>query len=190
MKFEELATLRADVIPNARGIVVEVGVGSGLNLPFYSSAAVSHIYGIDPSRDLLAMAQKKVDAGLAMPVTLLPQSADRIPLANESADTVVVTWSLCSIPDPGLALREMRRVLRGDGRLIFVEHGLSPDPGVQSWQNRLTPIWRRVAGGCHLNRKIDDLIRAAGFSIATLDTRYIPGPRAVAYMYVGTGTRA
>lgn len=189
MKFDELAALRAEMIPNARGVVLEVGIGSGLNLPFYSGAAVSHVYGIDPSRDLLAMAQTKIDAGLPIPVTLIPQSADRIPLADQSVDTVVVTWSLCSIPDPAATLREMRRVMKADGRLIFAEHGLSPDAHVQSWQNRLTPMWRRLAGGCHLNRKIDDEIRAAGFSIATLETRYIPGPRVVTFMYVGTGTR-
>ena len=189
MKLDELAALRADVIPQARGVVLEVGIGSGLNLAFYSAARVSHVYGIDPSRDLLAMAQTKVDAGLPIPVTLIPQSADRIPLADQSVDTVVVTWSLCSIPNPAATLREMRRVMKADGRLIFAEHGLSPDARVQSWQNRLTPMWRRLAGGYHLNRKIDDEIRAAGFSIATLETRYIPGPRVATFMYVGTGTR-
>jgi ubiquinone/menaquinone biosynthesis C-methylase UbiE len=189
MKHDDLTELRAAVIPDARGVVLEVGIGSGLNLPFYSAATVTQIYGIDPSADLLAMAQKKI-ARLRFPVTLMHQSADRIPLADVSVDTVVVTWSLCSIPNPLSVLQEMRRVLKPDGRLIFVEHGLSPDARVQSWQNRLTPFWRRLAGGCHLNRKMDELIRSAGFSIATLETRYIPGPRPVTFMYVGTGTRS
>ena len=189
MKYDELTDLRAAVIPDARGVVLEVGIGSGLNLPLYSTTAVTQVYGIDPSADLLAMAQKKI-ASLPFPVTLMNQSADRIPLGDVSIDTVVVTWSLCSIPTPMTALHEMRRVLKPEGRLIFVEHGLSPDARVQSWQNRLTPIWRRLAGGCHLNRKMDELIRSAGFSILTLETRYIPGPRLVTYTYVGTGRRS
>jgi ubiquinone/menaquinone biosynthesis C-methylase UbiE len=189
MKHDDLTELRAAAIPDARGVVLEVGIGSGLNLPFYSAATVTQVYGIDPSADLLAMAQKKI-ASLRFPVKLIHQSADRIPLDAVSVDSVVVTWSLCSIPNPETALQEMRRVLKPDGRLIFIEHGLSPDASVQSWQNRLTPIWRRLAGGCHLNRKMDELIRSAGFSIATLETRYIPGPRPVTYMYVGTGKRS
>ena len=188
MKDDELTGLRAEVIPNARGEVLEVGIGSGLNLPFYSASTVTRVYGVDPSADLLAMAQKKI-ASLPFPVTLMNQTADLIPLDEASVDTVVVTWSLCSIPHPTAALQEMRRVLKPEGRLIFIEHGLSPDVRVQSWQNRLTPIWRRLAGGCHLNRKMDELIRSAGFSIATLETRYIRGPRPVTYMYVGTGQR-
>jgi ubiquinone/menaquinone biosynthesis C-methylase UbiE len=189
MKYTELAELRTAVIPDARGVVLEVGIGSGLNLPFYSAATVTHVYGVDPSAELLAMAQKKI-AGLPFPVTLMNESAERIPLGDISVDTVVITWSLCSIPHPVATLLDMRRVLKPDGRLIFIEHGLSPDAGVQSWQNRLTPIWRRLAGGCHLNRKMDELIRSAGFSIARLETRYIPGPRPVSYTYVGTGTRS
>ena len=188
MKYDELTDLRAAVIPGARGVVLEVGIGSGLNLPFYSTTVVTQVYGIDPSADLLAMAQKKI-ASLPFPVTLMNQSADRIPLGDVSVDTVVVTWSLCSIPNPMTTLQEMRRVLKPDGRLIFIEHGLSPDARVQSWQNRLTPIWRRLAGGCHLNRKMDELIRSSGFSIATLETRYIPGPRLVTLYCTGTGRR-
>jgi ubiquinone/menaquinone biosynthesis C-methylase UbiE len=189
MKHDDLTELRAAVIPGARGVVLEVGIGSGLNLPFYSAATVTHVYGIDPSADLLKMAQRKI-ASLPFPVTLMNQPADRIPLDAVSVDTVVVTWSLCSMTNPMTTLQEMRRVLRPDGRLIFVEHGLSPDARVQSWQNRLTPFWRRLAGGCHLNRKMDDLIRSAGFSIKALETRYIPGPRPLTYMYVGTGRRS
>lgn len=189
MKYDQLTDLRAAAIPGARGVVLEVGIGSGLNLPFYSTEAVTQVYGIDPSTDLLAMAQKKI-AGLPFRVTLMNQSADCIPLEDVSVDTVVVTWSLCSIPNPMTTLQEMRRVLKPEGRLIFIEHGLSPDARVQSWQNRLTPMWRRLAGGCHLNRKMDELIRSSGFSIATLETRYIPGPRLVTYTYVGTGRRS
>jgi ubiquinone/menaquinone biosynthesis C-methylase UbiE len=126
---------------------------------------------------------------LAFPVEWLNTAAELIHLPDCSVDTVVVTWSLCSMKDPAAALGEMRRVLRPEGRLIFIEHGLSPDARVRSWQNRLTPVWRRFAGGCHLNRKIDDVIRSAGFSIAALHEAYIPGPRPLTYTYAGTGTR-
>jgi ubiquinone/menaquinone biosynthesis C-methylase UbiE len=111
-------------------------------------------------------------------------------LADGSIDSVVITWSLCSIEQPETTLVEVRRVLKEDGQLIFAEHGLAPDAAVRSWQNRLTPVWKRLAGGCHLNRKMDDLIRAAGFSVTGLETLYIPGPRLATYMYIGTGRRA
>jgi ubiquinone/menaquinone biosynthesis C-methylase UbiE len=124
-------------------------------------------------------------AAAPFPVELFNRDADRIPLADASVDTVVVTWSLCSIDNAADALREMRRVLKPEGALIFVEHGLSPDAGVRKWQNRLTPYWKRLAGGCHLNRKMDDLVRDAGFTIADLHTEYVPGPRALAFMYEG-----
>lgn len=189
MKYGELTELRAKAIPAASGTVLEVGIGSGLNLPFYSVPGVARLIGVDPSADLLSMARKKID-GVGFPVTLVEQPADRIPLDDQSVDTAVVTWSLCSIQNPVAALGEMRRVLKPGGRLIFIEHGLSPDVRVQSWQNRLTPLWRRLAGGCHLNRKTDDLIRSAGFSIASLEKRYIPGPRPMTYTYSGIATRA
>lgn len=186
MQYDEATRLRARAIPGARGVVLEVGIGSGRNLSFYTPA-VTKVYGVDPSAELLAMARARA-ADVSCPVELLQQTAEQISLPDRSIDTVVVTWSLCSIPNPAAALSEMRRVLRPDGALIFVEHGLSPDAKVRSWQNRLTPLWRRVAGGCHLNRNMDDLIRSAGFSIATLDTEYIPGPRPMTYTYVGVGT--
>jgi ubiquinone/menaquinone biosynthesis C-methylase UbiE len=183
MTREEAMRLRAAHVPAARGVVLEVGIGSGLNVPFYTSA-VTHLYGVDPSAELLAMARKKATAA-PFPVELFNQAADRIPLADESVDTVVVTWSLCSIGDPAAALREMRRVLKPDGALIFVEHGLAPDAGVRKWQNRLTPLWRPLTGGCHLNRKMDDLVRGAGFSITDLRVEYAPGPRMFSYTYQG-----
>jgi SAM-dependent methyltransferase len=186
MRNEEASRLRARSVPAARGVVLEIGFGSGLNLPFYTSA-VTKIYGVDPSAELLAMARARI-ADVPFPVELLNQPAERIPLPDRSVDTGVVTWSLCSIANPEAALEEMRRVLRPDGSLIFVEHGLSPDAKVRAWQNRLNPFWRRLAGGCHLNRKVDDLIRAGGFSISNLDTEYIPGPRPMTYTYLGIGT--
>lgn len=187
MAREEATRLRAAYVPAARGVVLEIGIGSGLNLPFYTSA-VTHLHGVDPSAELLAMARDKV-AAAPFPVELLNREAGQIPLADASIDTVVVTWSLCSIANPTGALREMRRVLKPGGALIFVEHGLSPDAGVRKWQNRLTPVWRLFTGGCHLNRKMDDLIRSAGFTIAELRTEYVPGPRAFTYMYEGRALR-
>ena len=187
MTRDDVTRLRAAHIPAAHGVVLEVGIGSGLNLPFYTSA-VTRLYGIDPSAELLAMAREKT-AAVPFPVELFNRDAERIPLPDASVDTVVVTWSLCSIPNAADALRDMRRVLKPGGTLIFVEHGLSPDPGVRKWQNRLTPFWRVFAGGCHLNRKMDDLVRDAGFTIAELHTEYVPGPRALAFMYEGRGRK-
>jgi SAM-dependent methyltransferase len=188
MRNDEITRLREHAIPSAQGVVLEIGIGSGLNLPFYT-ASVTKLYGVDPSAELLAMARRKA-AGRPFPVELLNQGADRVPLPDDSVDTVVLTWSLCSIADPAAALREMRRVLKPGGALIFAEHGLSPDIGVRTWQNRLTPLWRHIAGGCHLNRKMDDLIRSAGFSIADLHTEYVPGPRPLTYMYEGRAVKS
>lgn len=184
MRNRDTARIRTELIPRARGVVLEVGIGSGLNLPFYSTDA-SRIYGVDPSPEILKLARKRVEAS-AVPVELFPQSAEEpLPLADESVDTVVVTWSLCSIPDPLEALRQVRRVLRPSGQLLFVEHGLAPDDGVSAWQNRINPIWRRIAGGCNVNRPIDELIRSAGFEISDLKTAYMPGPRLLTYTYQG-----
>jgi len=183
MKDTAAEARRLELIPRATGAVLEVGIGSGLNLPFYSSA-VTHVHGIDPSPELLSMARGKIES-LSYTVKLVCQSAEQLPLDSGSMDTVVTTWTLCSIPDPGMALREMKRVLRPGGILLFVEHGASPDPRVAAWQRRINPIWRRVAGGCNLNRKIDELIKSAGFNIARLQTTYLPGPRPMTYTYEG-----
>jgi ubiquinone/menaquinone biosynthesis C-methylase UbiE len=188
MRNKDAARLRASWIPRARGNVLEVGVGSGLNLPFYS-AEVRQIWGVDPSGELQRMAGKRaVDSPI--PVEFLSQSAEEpLAIADESIDTVVVTWTLCSIPNAAKALEQMRRVLKGDGRLIFIEHGRVPDPGVALWQDRLTPVWRRLFGGCRLNRKVDELIVAAGFQILELKTCYLPGPRLTTYTYQGCAQR-
>jgi ubiquinone/menaquinone biosynthesis C-methylase UbiE len=189
MRNKESARLRAAWIPHARGEVLEVGIGSGLNLPWYSSE-VRRVYGVDPSLELQRMAQKRA-AAAAIKVQLLSQSAEEpLPLANASIDTIVITWTLCSIANAPTALQQMKRVLKASGRLIFLEHGRAPDPAVVAWQDRLTPIWKRVTGGCHLNRKIDDLITAAGFQIVELKTCYLPGPRPMTYTYQGFGQPA
>jgi len=183
MRQRPLERFRREVVPPARGRVLEVGVGSGLNLPLYGRA-VEALLGLDPSPRLLSMARQRIPRD-APPLHLVRASAIDIPLADGSVDTVILTWALCSIPDPVAALREMRRVLAPGGDLRFVEHGLSPLPSVQGWQRRLTPIWRRLAGGCHLDRKVDDLLREAGFEISALRTEYAPGPRPLTYMYTG-----
>ena len=183
MRQEQLGKYRREVVAAATGRVLEVGVGSGLNLAYYGGQ-VEMVVGIDPSPRLLSIArQRAVAAGVR--VCLLQGSAAAIPLGDQSIDTVVMTWTLCSIPDPSAALREMRRVLKPGGKLVFVEHGLSPEPGVERWQHRLTPIWCHLAGGCHLDRKVDGLVRASGFELTRLRTEYAAGPRPVTYMYLG-----
>jgi ubiquinone/menaquinone biosynthesis C-methylase UbiE len=184
MRNEETARLRAAWIPYARGEVLEVGIGSGLNLPFYSSD-VHRVYGVDPSVELQQIARKRAIAG-PIEVEFLSQSAEeQLPLADASIDTVVITWTLCSIPNAPKALQQIKRVLKASGRFIFLEHGRAPDPAIAVLQDRITPLWKRIGGGCHLNRKIDDLITAAGFRIAELKTCYLPGPRPMTYTYQG-----
>jgi ubiquinone/menaquinone biosynthesis C-methylase UbiE len=187
MRTSRLHKYRREVVAAAQGRVLEVGVGSGLNFSFYGEQ-VEIVYGIDPSPRLLAMARQRA-AAAGVRAALLQASAAAIPLADQAVDTVVMTWTLCSIPDPLAALREVRRVLKPDGRLHFVEHGLSPEPGVECWQHWLTPVWCHVAGGCHLDRKMDDLVRAAGFDLIELHTEYAGGPRPMTYMYAGIACR-
>jgi ubiquinone/menaquinone biosynthesis C-methylase UbiE len=179
----DVSELRKQALPAAHGIVVEVGIGSALNLPYYSTN-VTHLYGIDASSGLLEMARRRA-GGAPFPVTLLHQTAERIPLENHSADTVVMTWVLCSIADDHKTLQEIERILKPTGRLLFLEHGLAPEPKVQSWQNCLTPAWKLIAGGCCLNKKIDSLISRAGFTITELHNFYMPGPRPMTYTYRG-----
>jgi ubiquinone/menaquinone biosynthesis C-methylase UbiE len=187
MRQSQLKEYRREVVAAASGRVLEVGVSSGLNFPLYGKQ-VEIVVGIDPSPRLLAIARRRAGAA-GVRTELLQASATAIPLADSTVDTVVMTWTLCSITDPLAALREMRRVLKPDGRLLFVEHGLSPEPAIERWQHRLTPIWCRVAGGCHLDRKMDDLIRSAGFDLIDLRTEYASGPRPMTYMYIGRASR-
>jgi ubiquinone/menaquinone biosynthesis C-methylase UbiE len=180
---KDASELRKQVVPAAKGTVVEVGIGSALNLPYYSRD-VERLYGIDTSPELLQMARRKTD-GARFPVTLLNQTAEKIPLEDRLADTVVMTFVLCSITDSAAALKEAKRVLKRNGLLIFLEHGLAPEPKIQSWQNRLTPVWKHICGGCCLNKKIDGLISGAGFTITELHNCYVPGPKPMTYVYRG-----
>ncbi len=183
MQQAKLEKYRRGVVGGATGRVLEVGVGSGLNFPLYSKQ-VEIVFGIDPSPRLLTIARRRA-AAAGIRAVFVQGSATAIPLEDNTIDTVVMTWTLCSIPDPLAALREMRRVLKPSGQLLFIEHGLSPEPAVDRWQRRLTPMWRHIAGGCHLDRKVDDLIRSAGFEMTELRTEYADGPRPMTYMYLG-----
>lgn len=186
MRNERLAGYRQETIGAARGAVLEIGVGSGVNLPLYGPA-VDQVSGIDPSPALLDRASQKL-AKAHVTVSLVRASAEQLPFADGAFDTLVMTWTLCSIPNPIRALAEMRRVLKPGGRLLFVEHGLSPDPRVMRWQRWLTPFWKRIGGGCHLDRKTDDLIRAAGFRVDALEAGYMKGPKPWTFMYQGAAT--
>ena len=184
MRNKDATALRAQWIPTARGEVLEVGIGSGLNLSFYTSE-VRKVYGVDPSIELQRVARERARGSIAHIEFFLQSAEDPAPLPASSIDTAVVTWSLCSIANPPKALQEIKRVLKADGKLIFLEHGRAPERGVAGWQDRLTPIWKTMCGGCHLNRKVDELIEAAGFRIEELKTTYFPGPRPMTYTYQG-----
>jgi ubiquinone/menaquinone biosynthesis C-methylase UbiE len=154
MRNDVLDSYRRSTITSARGLVLEIGVGSGLNLSLYGPA-VHRVVGLDPSSELLRVATKRAGRAL-VPLSLVRASAEHIPFADATFDAVVITWTLCSIPNPIAALVEMRRVLKPGGRLLFVEHGLSPETRIARWQHWLTPCWKRIGGGCHLDRKTDD----------------------------------
>lgn len=176
---------RAKVVPLAEGRILEVGMGSGLNLPFYNPAKVERVIGLDPADAMMSYARKKA-AGLPFEVEYLALEGEHIPLDKGSVDTVLVTYTLCTIPDVLAALDGMRRVLRRDGRLIFCEHGKAPDPSVRRWQRRINPVWRKAFGGCNLDRDIPDLLAKTGFAIDRIDTGYLPrAPKFAAYNYWG-----
>jgi ubiquinone/menaquinone biosynthesis C-methylase UbiE len=183
MRNKRLRPYRERTAGAAEGRVLDIGIGSGLNLPFYARNA-REIFGLDPSLPLLTRARSKAPRAQT-PVHILEGSAERIPLADHSMDTIVMTWTGCSIPEIGAALAEMRRVLRPGGRLLFVEHGRAPEPRIARWQDRLNPLWQRLSGGCRLNRKIDDLLSEASFRFDRLTTGYIPGPKIMTFFYEG-----
>ncbi len=185
----ETRTLRARVCSDLTGAVVEIGFGSGLNLP-YLPAAVTGLWAIEPSAVGRSLAAERV-AAAATPVTFAGLDGQHLPFPDARFDTALSTWSLCTIPDPVLALREVRRVLRPGGRFHFLEHGLSPEAGVARWQHRVTPVQRRLAGGCHLDRDMSALLAEAGFEVTELDTYYEKtGPRILGHMYEGRAVAA
>jgi ubiquinone/menaquinone biosynthesis C-methylase UbiE len=182
---EMIREQREKVVPLAEGTVLEIGIGPGFNLPLYDAGKVSRVIGLDPSETSWKFAAERIKAA-QFPVEFIGLPGEQIPLADQSVDTVLVTYSLCTIPDPHTALQGMRRVLKDGGKLIFCEHGRAPDAHVCKWQDRINPIWKPLFGGCNLNRKIPDIIERAGFRIPQLEAAYLPDtPRFAAYTYWG-----
>lgn len=179
---------RMKLIPRAQGRVLEIGIGTGLNMPFYDKSRVNTIVGVDPALHLHRLALKRsLQAGID--VRLVGLSAEAMPIDDASFDTVVSTYTLCSIADPVAALKEMRRALVPGGKLLFCEHGRAPDAGVLKWQTRLQPYWQRLAGGCTLDRDIPALLEQAGFK-PDYQSRYISGPKILSYHYWGEAIAA
>ncbi len=176
---------REKVVPLALGRVLEIGIGSGLNLPYYDPSKVIKVWGLDPSPEMTAMA-KQTALSVRFQVEFIESPGDDIPLDDDSIDTVLVTYTLCTIPDATPALREMARVLKPGGTLVFCEHGAAPDRVVRRWQDALDPIWTRLGGGCHLNREIPMLLQQSGFTITDMNTMYLPGWRPANFNYWGT----
>lgn len=185
MRSKEIQPFRERVIAQAEGRVLEIGAGSGLNLPLYGDR-VTEVIALEPHPKLLSMLRKHSGT---TPLRMLRASAEAIPLDRTSVDTVVTTWTLCSIPNVERALQEMHRVLRPGGKLLYVEHGLAPEESVQRWQHRLTPLWKHLAGGCHLDRPMEKLIQSAGFEGNVTTTRYITGPRPLTFLYEGKAVK-
>lgn len=180
---------RGKVIPFACGRVLEVGVGSGLNFSYYDAAKVRKLWGLDPSPAMLKRAKLRARSA-KFPIQFIAMPGEKIPLASNSVDTVVVTYTLCTISNVDLALQEMARVLKAEGELVFCEHGAAPDAYIRWWQNRLNPLWKCLGGGCHLNREIPKLIEQNGFRIRQMQASYIDGWRPASYNYWGRATLA
>lgn len=176
---------RKKVVPNAEGIVLEVGIGSGLNLPFYDNSKVTRIWGLDPSEELSFMA-KETAKNLDLDVKFISSGAEEIPLPDNYFDTALVTYTMCTIPEVIRANIEIKRVLKNTGKLIFCEHGIAPDLNIAKWQSRIDPIWGKLAGGCHLNRDIPSILEDSGYEIIKLDQMYLPStPKFAGYNYWG-----
>ena len=180
---------RQKIVPLAKGKVLDIGIGSGLNIPFYNSDKIDQVIGIDPSHELIELAKELANDSKAS-IDFVIGSAESIPYPDNFFDTVLVTYTMCTIPNVAMANKEMWRVLKDDGRLIFCEHGLAPDKKISKWQNRIDPFWGKIAGGCHLNRDIQKLITDAGFSFESLDKMYLPStPKFAGYNYWGVSKK-
>jgi ubiquinone/menaquinone biosynthesis C-methylase UbiE len=178
---------RQKTVPQATGRVLEIGIGSGLNLPFYNPDKVEHLWGLDPSSEMWTFS-KKAREKVGFDVEFINSGAENIPLDDNSADTVLFTYALCTIPDVPTALSEIRRVLKPGGCVLFCEHGAAPDEAVMRWQNRLNPIWQKIGGGCHLNRRIPMLLEQSGFILQELEASYIMGFKPASFNFWGAAT--
>jgi len=176
---------RKKIVPHAAGTILEIGIGSGLNIPFYDKSKVEKIYGLDPSPELCEMAKQAADKN-EINIDFLLNGAEEIKLKSNSIDTVLLTYTLCTIPNPFDALREIKRVMKSDARILFCEHGIAPDKKVLKWQNRINPIWGKLFGGCNINRDIPNIFLENGFKISNLEQMYLPStPKIVGYNYWG-----
>ena len=180
---------RDKIVPLAEGVVLDVGIGSGLNIPFYNKSKINYLYGLDPSKELLDIA-KSIANENQLEVDFLQCSAESIPLPDRSIDTVLITYTMCTIPDVALSNSEIMRVLKDDGKLLFCEHGLAPDKNIAKWQKRINPLWGKIAGGCNLNRDIPKLISSSGFKISNMEEMYLPStPKFAGYNYWGVAKK-
>jgi ubiquinone/menaquinone biosynthesis C-methylase UbiE len=181
---------RKKVVPRAQGRVLEIGFGAGHNLPFYDASKVTHLWALEPSQEMRERAAERVSQS-SIPLEFLDLPSEQIPLGNEEADTILITYTLCTIPDVTKALGEMRRVLKPQGKMIFCEHGEAPDANVKRWQDRITPVWKSLCGNCHVGRPIPKLIQDSGFRIEQMETMYLPGtPRFAGFNYWGDAVKA
>ena len=180
---------RDKIVPLAEGVVLDIGIGSGLNIPFYNKTKIKQLYGLDPSKELLDIA-KSVAKKENLEIEFLECGAESIPLSDKSIDTVLITYTMCTIPDVALSNSEIIRVLKDDGKLLFCEHGLAPDKNIAKWQKRINPLWSKIAGGCNLNRDIPNLISSSGFKISNMEEMYLPStPKFAGYNYWGVAKK-
>jgi len=182
--LEVIQEQRKKIVPLAEGKVLEIGMGSGLNIPFYNTNNIEFVWGLEPSKGMRNKAQSAIE-NAPFDIRWLELPSEEIPLDDNSVDTVVLTYTLCTISDWIKALQQMRRVLKPNGKLIFCEHGQAPDTRVQKWQNRINPLWGKLAGGCHLNRPIPRYLQEGGFNIKEIDMKYLPGPKFAGFTYWG-----
>ena len=179
---------RNKIVPKASGTILEVGIGSGLNMPFYQKSEIKKVYGLDPSEELCDMARKTAQ-NLEIKVDFLINGAEEIKLKSDTIDTVLITYTMCSIPNINEALKEIKRVMKSDAKFIFCEHGIAPDKNIMKWQNRINPLWSKLFGGCNINKDIPEILNANGFKIKSLDQMYLPStPKIVGYNYWGQAT--
>ena len=180
---------RDKIVPIAEGVVLDVGIGSGLNIPFYNKTKIKQLYGLDPSKELLDIA-KSVAKEKKLEIEFLECGAESIPLPDKSIDNVLITYTMCTIPDVAISNSEIMRILKDDGKLLFCEHGLAPDKNIAKWQKRINPLWSKIAGGCNLNKDIPNLISSSGFKILNMEEMYLPGtPKFAGYNYWGVAKK-